>query len=447
MDNVYTNIIKRLCEKKNQYVIAPAGCGKTQMITDFSNKYQGKILILTHTNAAIDVINGRISNGSTKIKTIASFMEKYVKSFDGLSDINIDYSCKNKYKKVYEIFSQILQYEIIKKILIYNYDMIFVDEYQDCTISQHKSICLLSKILPVKIFGDYMQAIYNFDKEDHLVDFNTLKNSFEYLGELNYPWRWKNNISLGNWLMSIRNDYENSFINIFNKCLDRSIKIIGENDIGVCFELLKNNEKNCIITKRKASSIKIAQRLRGSYTVLEELEMNDLSKVINNLIENNYISFTLNLLILLKNCYAKSNAILNKYIEKLQQNSIDFRRLKSDEKLKSYIFDLTKNYNYGAIKYIIDYVDKHKDTNCYRKELMANLNLLIKKINCSTSIIDGINVFRQTIKRKNYNNVVAHTLLIKGLEFDNCIIYKKELTTEELYVALTRAKNKIYIVL
>ena len=447
MANIYDVILDKLKEPKNQYVIAPAGCGKTHMITNFANNYQRKILILTHTNAGVDVINSRITNDTVKVNTIASFMEKYVKHFKGIHNIEIDYSYNKRFKKIYEAFLSILKCEIIKKILVYNYDIVFVDEYQDCTISQHNAICEMSKILPIKIFGDPMQSIFNFDKEDPLVDFNTLKDTFEYLGELDFPWRWKENLSLGNWLLSIRGDYKNNFENILKNSIDSSIKIINEEDFKIYYELGRNQEKNCIITKRKPMSISICQRLSGYYTVLEELELNDLAAIINNLANSEHACFTLNFLKLLKNSYTKANNILNKYIEKLEQNSNDFRRLKSDDNLKSNIYTLTNEYNYDAIKYIITYIGKRDETKCYRKELILNFWNLIKKIEQCKSIIDGIKVFKQSVKRFDYKNVVAHTLLIKGLEFDNCIVYKKELTANEFYVALTRPKKKMYIVI
>lgn len=448
MPNIYDEVLERLHQKSNQYVVAPAGCGKTQMISNFANNYTSKILILTHTNAGVDVIKSRITNNDVKVNTIASFMEKYVIKFNGLHKIEIDYSSNKRYKKVYEAFLKIMNYNIIKKILSYNYDMVLVDEYQDCTISQHNSICEIANIIPTKIFGDPIQAIFDFDKEDPLVDFSTLNDTFEYLGELNYPWRWKENIQFGKWLLQIRNEYNNNFNNIFNNDLPSNIKIINDDDdFKVHYELLKYKEKNCIITKRKQSSISIAQRLRGNYTVLEELELNDLKKIINDLNKCDYLSFTLNLLILLKSCYTKSNNILNKYIDKLQQNNVDFKRLQSDEKLKSYIYALTSEYSYDAIKYIITYINQQDETKCYRRELINNLCHLIINIKQCKSITDGIKVFTQSIKRKKYSNVVAHTLLIKGLEFDNCIIYAKELTVNELYVALTRPKKKLYIML
>ncbi len=447
MINIYDIILDKLQEQKNQYVIAPAGCGKTHMITNFANNYSGKILILTHTNAGVDVINSRITNDTVKVNTIASFMEKYVKKFKGIHNVDIDYSYNKRFKKIYEAFLSIMKCEIIKRILVYNYDMIFVDEYQDCTISQHNSICEISKIIPTKIFGDPMQAIFDFDKEDSLVDFDTLQESFEYLGELDYPWRWNENISLGHWLLNIRDDYKNKFKNILKRDMDSSIKVINEEDLKIHYELIRNKERNCIVTKRKQLSINICQRLAGHYTVLEELELNDLASIIKNLVNSEHMSFTLNLLKILKNSYTKSHNILNKYIEKLEQKSNDFKRLKSDDNLKSNIYALTNEYSYESTKYIITYIEKHNDTKCYRRELIINLCHLIKKIEQCKSITDGIKVFKQSIKRLEYKNVVAHTLLIKGLEFDNCIVYKKDLTPNEFYVALTRPKKKLYIVI
>src|SRR4051794_2933748 len=43
-------------------VVAPAGCGKTQLIVDALSRYTGTkpILVLTHTNAGVAALRGRL---------------------------------------------------------------------------------------------------------------------------------------------------------------------------------------------------------------------------------------------------------------------------------------------------------------------------------------------------------------------------------------------------
>lgn len=43
--------------------------------------------------------------------------------------------------------------------------MVLVDEYQDCTISQHKTAKALSRTVPVIVFGDPLQGIFDFGAE------------------------------------------------------------------------------------------------------------------------------------------------------------------------------------------------------------------------------------------------------------------------------------------
>jgi len=52
-------------------VIAPAGCGKTQLITDALTRHAGAkpILVLTHTNAGVAALRGRLEKVGVKPAT------------------------------------------------------------------------------------------------------------------------------------------------------------------------------------------------------------------------------------------------------------------------------------------------------------------------------------------------------------------------------------------
>ena len=64
--------------KHNAAIIAPAGHGKTEMITEIVDKLPGKKLVLTHTNAGVAALAQRLSKKQIKkekfhLSTISSF--------------------------------------------------------------------------------------------------------------------------------------------------------------------------------------------------------------------------------------------------------------------------------------------------------------------------------------------------------------------------------------
>ena len=70
--------IARIQSKHNAAIIAPAGHGKTEMITDLVDKLTGKKLVLTHTNAGVSALmqrlaKKRVNKGKYTLSTISSF--------------------------------------------------------------------------------------------------------------------------------------------------------------------------------------------------------------------------------------------------------------------------------------------------------------------------------------------------------------------------------------
>ncbi|MEI3535421.1 MAG: UvrD-helicase domain-containing protein [Bacilli bacterium] len=430
----YNDVINNVNTMGNCYVIAPAGCGKTKMICDIANSKNYPVLLLTHTNAGVDAMKRNINNSKVKILTISSFVNKYVNAYKHLSELsNIEINYDNQYNG----FIKLLDFSIIKDVLTYNYQLIFIDEFQDCTIEQCNIINKISEIIPVKVFGDEMQAIFNFKR---LSSFNDLLN-FKPAGELNYPWRWKDNLELGKWTIKLRSDYANNFENAINN--SNIIKITEDYFYKNYYKLLDNKSRNCIITKIKLKSINIAQRLNG-YFVLEELELKDLKKLADNINTNSYKRI-LELLVLLKSSYVKSRNFLYKYIEKIKNNDFNFKKFK-DKELSEIIFSFCNDFSKNNLKKLIIYLH-NKGCRLIRFELVYYCYKLLDEYSIYNSLSEQrIKSFFSSIKRIDKNKVIAHTLLIKGLEYDNCVVFKEGLTVNELYVAYTRAKNKLYII-
>ena len=137
--------------KHNAAIVAPAGHGKTEMITDLVDKLPGKKLVLTHTNAGISALSQRlarknISQDKYNLSTISSFCMKWCEAYPKTAKINQDIPITdaNFYNDqtcgAVNIFSHSWARNVIKE----TYTCVIVDEYQDCVIEQHKVFIMLN---------------------------------------------------------------------------------------------------------------------------------------------------------------------------------------------------------------------------------------------------------------------------------------------------------------
>lgn len=196
-------------------VVAPAGCGKTQLIADALKRHIGHkpILVLTHTNAGVAALRSRLDRAGVKpdkyrLATIDGWAIRLISTFPGQSghDPNIISGQRPNYTKIREAAFKLLKAKHISDVIAANYARLFVDEYQDCSIRQHAIIYYTSAILPTCVVGDPLQAIFGFG-DDSLADWEKhVCGRFPIVGELNKPWRWINANSepLGQWILETR---------------------------------------------------------------------------------------------------------------------------------------------------------------------------------------------------------------------------------------------------
>ena len=188
-------------------VIAPAGCGKTQLITDALARHAGPkpILVLTHTNAGVAALRGRLEKAGVKpsgyrATTLDGFAIRLISTFPQRA--NYDPRIVTGRRPNYDVIRD------TAARLVASYDRLFVDEYQDCSIRQHALVTWLAQSLATAIVGDPFQSIFGFGT-DPLADWQTqVVAFFPVVGELATPWRWINAGApqLGNWLLAIRDN-------------------------------------------------------------------------------------------------------------------------------------------------------------------------------------------------------------------------------------------------
>jgi len=396
----------------------------------------------------------------------------------GRDDINAYYAF------IIEKAIELLKVESIKKILKLSYDGLFVDEYQDCTISQHNIILALSEVLPTHILGDPMQGIFGFNEP--LVNFETDLHHFEEIGQLDFPWRWYkegNNKVLGDSLKDIRNilKSKNKSINLSDyKSAIETINI-SESDIYNANSLYREELNKLIIDGKDnqdlPSLLLIVPEyfehgiLRGSIVarsklkaqidfsnqliLLEAIDNKDyysLAKTIDNLVYNigskRKKTKSLNQELFSK-LFNKGNIdkwiiedriirkrppadILSKKLELLIKMFIDNPSIQA-------ILDLMK-----FLKYDLKFKSKRNDLFF---SLLKSMNIAIAESkSVYESMISHKNIIRR-IGRKVHGKCLGTTLLTKGLEFDTVAILNAHRFEDykHFYVAITRASKRLVI--
>jgi hypothetical protein len=194
-------------------VEAPAGCGKTQLITDALKRHTGAkpILVLTHTNAGVVALRGRlqragVSPSTYRLSTIDGWAIRLASNFPERSKVSPEDLSSPNYTTVRDGAIRLLRDGHINDCISATYGALIVDEYQDCSQRQHSIIHHAAKTLSTCVLGDPLQAIFGFGS-DTLCDWETKAClDFPKIAELDQPWRWinANTQDLGEWLLDMR---------------------------------------------------------------------------------------------------------------------------------------------------------------------------------------------------------------------------------------------------
>lgn len=275
-------------------LIAPAGYGKTHTIAECLKLVNGKHLVLTHTNAGIGSILEKVKSLHVptlnyQVLTISSLAQALAIAYS--KDLPAQEE-KGYYKAIILKATKLLKVKAIAHMLQNSYSGLFVDEYQDCTISQHLFIQELSTLFPTHLLGDPMQGIFNLDKSDPIVNLedNVLMGKYlEHTDNLDKPWRWikHNNAKLGEDLQNIRlalektkaplqdfSNYKSISINQFDK--NELYSNYSESELKkLIYQILNRNENVLFILSNsinREARINIIKAFSGRITILESMD-------------------------------------------------------------------------------------------------------------------------------------------------------------------------------
>lgn len=206
-------------------VEAPGGCGKTHQGAEFARDAvasigDGRLLILTHTNAACDVFAARTQGQSRRleIRTIDGLISNigaaYHKSFGLPADVGA-WARRQPGGEGYDELARktailLAANPAIATCLAKRYPVIICDEHQDASADQHGIVMSLYEAgSNLRIFADPMQQIFNNRRQADIAAaeqrWTDLKNRACRFEELDHPHRWtKGQPALGAWILKAR---------------------------------------------------------------------------------------------------------------------------------------------------------------------------------------------------------------------------------------------------
>jgi len=438
------------------HVVLPAGCGKTQAVASVAATAAQdgrRVLLLTHTHAGVDALRVRLRHlgvppDARNLATIAAWTARLVQSYPGAA--RSDGREGATWSEVCAAAARALRNRHIAGMLAASYDVIVVDEYQDCTCAQHDVVLALNAIRPVIAFGDPLQAIYTFGDEK-LVDWRQM----EPLRPLSLPcvgWRWRGvNERLGAYLLDVRRSL------LAGKAVDlrhpavRWVDASPQATRRALWASVNVPGTVTVIARFDQQCEKIAKSLSGRFDVMEDIEGTRLLETARLVDASDGVRAAGAVLGLAKASMAKLPATLTTKLGPLQTGR--FPRFQADTSAAPALRSLQHFADAGdpaALLTTLDALDGLGATLCRQEAWRDFRRSAVAWEQGAASLTEAVRSVRhrsRILGRRLATRSVSRTVLIKGQEFDHCIVTSPEtMTACELYVAMTRGSRTLTVV-
>lgn len=453
------DVVGDLLEQMPCSVVLPAGYGKTELLSNIAIRASSKqgVLILTHTNAGVSVLRGRLyrknAKGDISVTTISSFAERIVHSYPEICAYEAEADSVEDYQAKHQCSSRFLRSDIGRRIVKSSWSHVLVDEYQDCSLSQHDMILALSEVLPVLVVGDPLQGIFDFQSES-VVDWDSLPSEFPLVTVNSAPRRWETtNPGLGADLERLRQQIiDRSPIDV------RTFSNINfaEYDRRFVSRLSRTTHElpgqSVIIHPgmTQQQSVNLARGMKNRFTAIEQRSMQSLRELCSDL-ESAEGDDTVGLVL---DAAQRGLANIGPGKDKLSKIAAGQRPVTRETAaafgIASAGIRCAEDPRPRSISDLVEAILAFEGITNPRRQFWSDLLEVLRIADRSgVSLLDafeGLRSKRQRSFLQRSDDIVARPLMVKGLEFANVLILEGgRFGTRELYVAATRACTSLVV--
>lgn len=466
MDNALHKLATDLLAAAPCSVEMPAGSGKTHlvaMVAEISAGREQSCLILTHTNAGVDAIKTRLRNFGVSPKfasvdTITSWAFKLVGAYPTIAGLSVtdvpDWTKSNHYLEGARKVALSKAVTLVHKL---SFDYLVVDEYQDCTFTQHALITALNTSIPkAVIFGDQLQAIFGF--QEPLANWTTdvLPNFPNYQVDP-VPHRWRGqNEQLGDWLIDQRdhlvdgNIFDANAHSVTNLAFYQTGGAISL--VSIAHSFRKDDESVLLLAVDRNRAAAFARQLNGAFVVIEDIGGRFMESELKNLPKDGDNIMAYWLAQFAKKCLVGLGDINAAILMKLKANQkVSHLKRKGLAGVIEALDTLRNDPTYSLLLETAKIIEATPGVSFLRHEAWRDsLRAIALSIDNEESVVSNLGRIRNQLRkagRRRNNRIAATTLLVKGLEYDHVIIADLSAYSDprHLYVALSRARKSVSI--
>jgi hypothetical protein len=464
-------VYRQFAAERRAVIVAPAGCGKTELIARAVAycSVDSRQLILTHTHAGVDAIRHRlrglnIPESHYHVETIHSFALRYAAAYPTSSSIaNVRPRNNEDYIGIIKSAERLMKNRLTREVLSHSYGGAFVDEYQDCTLDQHHLILGLAEVLPCRIVGDPLQGIFDFG-DNQIVDWNRdVYPFFTRLPDLVYPWRWKDSCPpLGKWLTEIvRPTLERRELLPLHQAVQAGICTWTQDVSGqygpatrtkVLLEALKCDEATFVICPPQPEYVSLPHQLAGNlknhYRSIEPTTSQELHDFAENIEAHRGADRLRAVHDFAKRCLTGQQDLDAVVKATLKGGTV---RTTGRRSLRALTDEVISNESLVPVANLFQFLEKNGNPTIRRDQLWREMRKALAEVISGgvSTLVEATHLVRNRgalMGRRIPKRCISRTLLLKGLQCEHAIVIDADsLDTKNLYVAMTRASRMLHI--
>lgn len=444
----------------------PAGTGKTHLLAAsaaVAAREGQRSLVLTHTNAGVDVIRKRLRafgapHSHIRVDTITSWAFSLVRSYSDIAGLSVsdvpDWTQSDDYLRA---ATAVAQSQAIADIHAVSFDYLFIDEYQDCTLVFHEFVMALAEAVPKSvILGDRLQAIFTFAGPMATWDEHVLP-SFPQHALAVEPHRWTDhNLDLGRWLLDVRSELvDGRVFDLAAHSVPGLTYVAGSGPTAlatVAHAFRDFNQSVVLLDKWPNDVATHASRLGGSYSVMEDISGNFMRRQLQGLPAEGDPLLAWWFANFAKACVVGLSGLNAPVLGRLAKgDGIAHYTRSGIEPILIALDQLRRCPTYAQLALTAAAVRSTKGLRVYRWEAWHDsLESIAMSAENAESAIDSLARVRDRLRRtgrRKDNRIASRTLLVKGLEFDHVVIADLNMMRDpcNLYVALSRARTSVTV--